>query len=113
MLSGATLKSLGLTDAGASSTGLNELTSKVSTTTIEAGGTLDFNSIPATINNLQGDGTLKTGASGTVISLGQGDFGGTITGSGRMTSWAVGLQPYREQMTIPGPLSLTPMARSS
>ena len=103
VLSGATLKSLGLTDAGASSTGLNELTSKVSTTTIEAGGTLDFNSIPATINNLQGDGTLKTGASGTVISLGQGDFGGTITGSGGITQLGGGVTTLSGANDYTGP----------
>jgi uncharacterized protein with beta-barrel porin domain len=83
ILSGGTLQSTAL-QLG-SGGGIGQLTGSVTTTTVQAGGTLDFNDISGAINDLQGAGTVLTGASGaTVISIGGGNFAGSINGAGNV-----------------------------
>lgn len=86
--------------------GVGEITSKVSTTTINSGGILDFNGISGIINDLQGEGTLRTGAAGAVISLGQGDFGGVIQGAGGITQLGGGTTFLSGTNTYTGPTTI-------
>ena len=87
--------------------GVGQLTSVVSTTTVQNGGTLDFNDISGTINNLQGAGTAKTGISGTtLLSVGQGNFSGNITGAGGITQLAGGVTTLSGTSDYTGPTTI-------
>ena len=87
--------------------GVGQLTSVVSTTTVQTGGTLDFNDISGTINNLQGAGTVKTGTSGTtLISVGQGNFSGSITGAGGVTQLGGGVTTLSGTSDYTGPTTI-------
>ncbi|MBN9090041.1 MAG: autotransporter domain-containing protein [Reyranella sp.] len=59
---------------------LSALTSIVSSTTVDAGATLDFNGHAGTVKNLQGAGTVANG--GQTLTINSGNFSGAITGSG-------------------------------
>lgn len=107
VLTGGTLQATS-TQLG-SGGGLGQLTGAVSTTTVQNGGTLDFNDISATINNLQGGGTVKTGLSGTtLLSLGQGNFGGNITGAGGITQLGGGVTTLSGISNYTGPTTIDP-----
>ncbi|WPB83456.1 autotransporter-associated beta strand repeat-containing protein [Sediminicoccus rosea] len=57
----------------------NDLTSNAASTTIQAGATLDLDGRLSTIGHLQGAGTLTNT---DLIRIRQGDFSGSITGTG-------------------------------
>ncbi len=87
--------------------GVGQLTSVVSTTSVQSGGTLDFNDISGTINNLQGAGTVKTGISGTtLISIGKGNFSGNITGAGGITQLGGGVTTLSGISNYTGPTTI-------
>jgi outer membrane autotransporter protein len=87
--------------------GIGQLTGVVSTTTVQNGGTLDFNDISGTINNLLGAGTVKTGANGTtLISLGQGNFSGNITGAGGLRQLGGGVTTLSGASDYTGPTTI-------
>ena len=87
--------------------GVGQLTSVVSTTTVQAGGTLDFNDISGTINDLQGAGTVKTGIAGTtLISVGKGNFSGNITGAGGITQLGGGVTTLAGASNYTGPTTI-------
>ena len=73
VLAGGTLK------AATGNNALGSLTANAASTTISA-GTLDFNGSSATIANLLGTGGMLTNASGTVTTLKNANFTGTISG---------------------------------
>ena len=64
---------------------LTSITSVVSSTTVAAGATLDYNDQAAQVRNLQGAGTVRTGANAaTTLELLGGTFSGGIQGAGNM-----------------------------
>jgi fibronectin-binding autotransporter adhesin len=61
------------------------------TTVVNAGATLDFNDFSSTVANLQGTGSVLTGASAaTAIAVREGNFSGTIGGAGQLTKTGTG-----------------------
>jgi autotransporter-associated beta strand protein len=61
------------------------------TTVVNAGATLDFNDFSSTVANLQGVGSVLTGASAaTTIVIREGNFSGTIGGAGQLTKTGTG-----------------------
>jgi fibronectin-binding autotransporter adhesin len=61
------------------------------TTVVNAGATLDFNDFSSTVANLQGAGSVLTGASAaTAIVVREGNFSGTIGGAGQLTKTGTG-----------------------
>ncbi len=56
-----------------------------SSTTVNSGATLDLNDWSATINDLRGAGTVRTGSiAAQTTTVRDGDFAGTITGAGQL-----------------------------
>jgi fibronectin-binding autotransporter adhesin len=79
------------------------------TTIVNSGATLDFNDFSSTITNLQGGGTIMTGAAAaTVLSIGSGDFAGAIGGAGGLAKTGAGtltlsgLNTYSGGTTVSG-----------
>lgn len=101
ILNGATLQSTAV-QLG-SGGGIGQLTGAVTTTTVEAGGTLDFNGISGTINSLHGDGTVETGAA--VITILSGEFGGAISGPGSLV-FSDGVTTLSGVSTYSGPTTV-------
>jgi outer membrane autotransporter protein len=61
------------------------------TTVVNAGATLDFNDFASTVANLQGGGSVLTGASAaTAITIAQGNFSGAIGGAGQLVKTGAG-----------------------
>lgn len=108
VLAGGTLQSTAV-QLG-SGGGIGQLTGAVTTTTVQAGGTLDFNDISGAINDLQGAGTVQTGTSAaTVISIGRGNFSGSITGAGNV-EFDGGVTTLSGASTYSGGTTITPTA---
>jgi ABC-type glycerol-3-phosphate transport system substrate-binding protein len=103
---GATLEVAGgALQAAAGNSSLANVTASAGTTRILSGATLDFGGSSATIANLQGTGTLTNDAAGAVTTIQGGSFGGSITGSGGLTStgdafWAGKLGTLFQGMSI-------------
>jgi autotransporter-associated beta strand protein len=67
--------------------GLNALTSNAQTTRVNQGATLSLSDFSTTINNLTGNGTVKTGTkSSTVLTLAGAFFQGNISGAGQVNA---------------------------
>ena len=61
------------------------------TTVVNAGATLDFNDFASTVTNLQGAGSVLTGASAAAaITVAQGNFSGAIGGAGQLVKTGAG-----------------------
>ena len=66
--------------------GLGTLTSAASSTTVNAGATLALNDLGLTVTDLEGSGAVTLGKmSGTLLTLGGGNFSGVISGAGQVT----------------------------
>ena len=66
--------------AATGNAGLGTLTALVSSTTVDAGATLDFNGNSATIKNLQGAGVVTDSVGGKTLTINGGFFSGAING---------------------------------
>ena len=85
VVSGGTLR------AGAVTFGSLTGNQRRATTVVNAGATLDFNDFSSTVTNLQGAGTVLTGAnSATVLTVASGNFAGTISGAGQLVKTGSG-----------------------
>ncbi|MBS0426881.1 MAG: autotransporter-associated beta strand repeat-containing protein, partial [Proteobacteria bacterium] len=65
----------------AGSSALNFFTSFLSSTTVDAGATLDMNGASLGVRDLRGAGTVTDSVGGQTLRVGRGDFSGAIMGS--------------------------------
>ena len=71
--------------------GLGEVTSSASSTSVDAGATLDVHDFNMEVANLLGAGVVTLGKSAaTVLTVDAGNYNGVISGNGQLTQTTVG-----------------------
>jgi autotransporter-associated beta strand protein len=81
--SDSTIEVAGGTLRAGNATALDNYASSLSSTTVDAGATLDFNNFAGFVENLQGAGTVTAGTA--TLTIDAGDFSGIIAGGGGLT----------------------------
>ena len=88
---------------GDSSGALDRITSFIAGTTVNAGGTLDFNGYSGTVKYLLGSGSVLTGGtSANGVTIQGGSFSGVISGPGTLTKTNNTNGPTTTTLTLTG-----------